>query len=57
LVDELVQAHLDSIELLLELEVHLHDVAHVDYLRSLVRAAKAHSAVLDPPAGRDTHRL
>jgi hypothetical protein len=57
LLDELVQAHLDSIELLLEVERHLDDLGHVDYLRSLVRAAKEHAASLDPPADRQRPRL
>jgi hypothetical protein len=44
LLEELVQAHLDTIELLAEREP-LADDSHVDYLRALVRVAKARTAV------------
>jgi hypothetical protein len=48
LLEELVQAHLDTIELLLEREPSVDDHSHLDYLRALVRAAKARTAAAVP---------
>jgi hypothetical protein len=44
LIDELVEAHLDTIELLLDGDPDVDDRSHVDYLRALVREAKTRTA-------------
>jgi hypothetical protein len=44
LLDELVQAHLDTIELMLDRPLDADESAHVDYLRALVRQVKAATA-------------
>jgi hypothetical protein len=44
LVAELVEAHVDTIELLLDRKPDVDDAPHVDYLQALVRRAKAMTA-------------
>jgi len=44
LIDELIEARLDTIELLLDGDPDVDDRSHVDYLRALVRDAKTLTA-------------